>query len=114
MSHSRLNSREARSSEVFFSSGSYGLKVIERAHRRAAAEVWNVPQVGTTTLDPLEAAIVCTEVVTHLYTYGLQMPDDEPTSITIRVTTELEDEQNWHGSNENCSEATSSMSGYTI
>ena len=113
MSHSRLNSREARRSEVFFSSGSYGLKVIERTHRRAAAEVWNVPQVCTTTSDPLEAAIDC-KVVTNLNMHGLQIPDDEPTSITIRVTTELEDERNWHGSNENCSQATSSMSGYTI
>ena len=107
---SRLNSREARNSEVFFSGGGYGLKVIERTHRRAAAEAWNAPQVCTAA----GLAVVDCSAVTNHYVSARQLPDDEPAPINIKVTTEMENERGWGRYNENCSDATSSELGYTI
>nr|VWO94145.1 6-methylsalicylic acid synthase (6-MSAS) (EC (Arthrosporol biosynthesis cluster protein AOL_s00215g283) [Ganoderma boninense] len=57
-----------KTSEAIFDGGSYGLKVIERTNRRAAAERWNVPHIP-----------------------------EEPASINISVTRELEEGGDWDG-----------------
>ena len=53
---------------MFFSSGAYGLKVIERARRHAAASAWNVPQVCTA-VGPSTVDSKC-ETVTNHYISG--------------------------------------------
>ncbi|TBU44838.1 hypothetical protein BD309DRAFT_979794 [Dichomitus squalens] len=64
-----LNSRETKRSITMFDSGTYGLNLIARAARSAAAETWNVPQ----------------------------MPQNEPPEINIKVTTELDGADHWDG-----------------
>lgn len=89
----RLNSRETRSSVAIFDSGTYGLKAIERTNRRAAAETWNVPQVrifGGGCPGASSRSLIVSLCVR-------QIPENEPAPINIRVTTELEDGQNWGG-----------------
>ena len=97
---------------MFFSSGAYGLKVIERARRRAAASAWNVPQVCTA-VGPSTVDSKC-ETVTNHYISGYQMPDNEPRPINIRVTTEMENELGWGRPNENGSETSSGELACTL
>lgn len=95
---------------MVFSDGGYGLKVIERTHRRAAAEAWNAPQVCTAA----SLAVVDCSTVTNQYVSAHQLPDDEPAPINIKVTTEMENERGCGRYNENCNDATSSELGCTI
>ncbi|KAM5539664.1 hypothetical protein V8D89_006773 [Ganoderma adspersum] len=74
-----LNFRETKSSVAIFDSGTYGLKVIERTNRRAAAETWYVPHI----------------------------PDNDP-AINISVTMELENGRNWDGPKKHHDETSSS------
>ena len=71
--------------EVVNHSGSYGMHLIRRANRRAAAETWNVPQV--------RVRLICRRTVEDRAHAAWQVPDLEPSSIAIKVTTASESDR---------------------